>query len=244
LLSGLLLTSQGRQTTTKTAVKVSAVIVSVLWSYVVYKAIGDLNDTIVAGFNTNLMAALVILVATLGYFLSTGNFKAFVFLSLGLSTSTTLAFNPINIAPHSVASTFNNDSSIPLENQRVLVLENMTPAMYLVASGVHVVNGIFYYPQKTLWTRLDPTGKEADTYNRYQHLSYSSEDAVSPKHFSLETPRPDVVKVKVDLENFDFSLSGANLITAPSGSQSALQKNKGLYFLKSADGWVWFAVKK
>lgn len=244
LLSGLLLTSGGRCTTTKNTVKIFSVIVSVLWSYVVYKAIGDLNDTIVAGFNANLMVALVILVATLGYFLSTGNFKAFVFLSLGLSTSTTLAFNPINIAPHNVVSTFSNNSSVPLENQRVLVLENMTPAMYLVASGVHVVNGIFYYPQKSLWTRLDPSGKESDTYNRYQHLSYSSEDAVSPKHFSLETPRPDVVKVKVDLENFDFALSGANLIAAPSGSQSALQKNKGLYFLKNADGWVWFALKK
>jgi hypothetical protein len=244
LLSGLLLTSGVRRTTNENTVKVFSVIVSAIWAYVVYKAIGDLNDTIVSGFSTNLMVALIILVAALGYFLSTGNFKAFVFLSLGLSTSTTLAFNPINIAPHKVLSTFNNNLSVPLENQRVLVLENMTPAMYLVASGVPVANGIFYYPQKSLWARLDPSGKESDTYNRYQHLSYSSDDVISPKHFGLETPRPDVVKVKVDLENFDFALSGANLVVAPASSQAALGKNKGLNFLKNADGWTWFAVKK
>lgn len=244
LLSGLLLTSGVRRTTNENTVKVFSVIVSAIWAYVVYKAIGDLNDTIVSGFSTNLMVALIILVAALGYFLSTGNFKAFVFLSLGLSTSTTLAFNPINIAPHKVLSTFNINLSVPLENQRVLVLENMTPAMYLVASGVPVANGIFYYPQKSLWARLDPSGKESDTYNRYQHLSYSSDDVISPKHFGLETPRPDVVKVKVDLENFDFALSGANLVVAPASSQAALGKNKGLNFLKNADGWTWFAVKK
>jgi hypothetical protein len=244
LLSGLLLTSGDKRTAYENTVKVFSVIISVIWAYVVYKAIGDLNDTIVVGFNTNLMLALVILIATLGYFLSTGNFKAFIFLSLGLSTSTTAAFNPINIAPHNVVSTLDKNSPVPLDNQRVLVLENMTPAMYLVASGVPVANGIFYYPQKSLWTRLDSSGKESDTYNRYQHLSYSGEDVAPPKHFSLETPRPDVVKVKVDLENFDFALSGASLIAAPAGRQSALEKNKGLNLLKNANGWVWFTVKK
>lgn len=244
MLSGLLLINGGKPTPNGNMVKVSSVIISAIWAYIVYKAIGDLNDTITVGFNSNLMLALVILVGTLGYFLSTGNFKAFAFLSLGLSTSTTLAFNPINVAPHKVVSTFDKKLSISLENKRVLVLENMTPAMYLVASGSPVANGIFYYPQKSLWTRLDPSGKESDTYNRYQHLSYSSEDSISSKHFSLETPRPDVVKIKVDLENFDFALSGANLITAPTSSQSALEKNKGLQFLQNADGWAWFAVKK
>lgn len=244
LLSGLLLTGGHKRIPYENAVKLLSATASVIWAYIVYKALGDLNDTILAGFNDNLMLALVIVIVMLGYFLSTGNFKAFAYLSLGLSTSTTLAFNPINIAPHDVTSTLDKNPPIPFNNQRVLVLENMTPAMYLVASGVPVANGIFYYPQKSLWARLDPNGKQSDIYNRYQHLSYSGVDTVSPGHFSLETPRPDVVKVKVDLENFDFALSGAGLITAPASSQLMLEKNKGLTLIRNADGWVWYSVNK
>ncbi len=244
LLSGLLLNIKDKHTTNKNLIQFFSAIISIGWAYIVYVSFRNLNDTITAGFSSNLIIAIMIFTATIGYVLSTSNFKVFVFLSLGLSTATTLAFNPINIAPHRIESTFNINKTESLINQRVLVLENMTPAMYLVASGVPVANGIFYYPQKSLWLRLDPGGVEADTYNRYQHLSYIGEENKSAKPWNIETPRPDVVRVKVDLENFNFALSGATLLTAPASSRPLLEKNKTLNYLQNADGWDWFTVKK
>lgn len=244
LLSGLLLNIKDKRTSNKNIIQFFSVTLSIGWAYIVYVSFRNLNDTITAGFTSNLIIAMMIFTATLGYALSTSNFKVFVFLSLGLSTATTLAFNPINVAPHHIESKFNISQTESLTNQRVLVLENMTPAMYLVASGVPVANGIFYYPQKSLWTRLDPSGVEADTYNRYQHLSYIGEENKSDKPWSLETPRPDVVRVKVDLENFNFALSGATLLTAPTTSKPLLEKNKTLYYLQNSDGWDWYTVKK
>src|SRR5690606_38508716 len=119
--------------------------------------------------------------AAISYCMIANKFKPFMYMSLGLSLATTASFNPINIAPETVQirplKSQNSELATLIGNQRVLVLENATTAMFLLASGIPVANGVFYYPQRTLWSRLDPAGSETNTYNRYQHLIYLGSDS-------------------------------------------------------------------
>ncbi|WP_448093715.1 DUF7657 domain-containing protein [Pseudomonas lini] len=243
LLSGLMLNSYSKNNANERIIKIISFVGAFLWAYISYKSIQNLNDTILAGFNPSLMLALFMLITALGYFLSSGRFNSYILLSLAFSISTTFSFNPINIAPNSVISTHRAEGPSDNKSDRVLVLENMTPAMYLVASGTAVANGIFYYPQQSLWSRLDQNGTETDTYNRYQHLTYSGGTTENLKNYNIETPRPDVVKIVVSLESFDFSKTGATLVTAPISDESALNKNTSLVFSTKSNGWVWYSLK-
>lgn len=241
LLSGLLIQAKVKTAGNQNLTKIIATIVTLTWAIITYKAVGGLDETIIRDLNINVMIALFITTMTLGYFLSTSNFKGFTYLSLAISTATTFTFNPINIAPNDI-KTINS----PMENNqgRVLVLDNMTPAMYLVASGSPISNGIFYYPQQSIWHRLDPDGSNSNTYNRYQHLIYSIDDVAPFPSYRLESPRPDVVKVYINPVTFDFNLSGADLLAAPAGKRLELEKNHKLQFISEADGWVWFKISK
>ncbi len=134
LLSGLMLNSYSKNHANEKLIKIISFVGALLWAYISYKSIQSLNDTITAGFNSSLMLALIMLITALGYFLSIGKFKPYILLSLAFSISTTFPFNPINIAPNSVINTSKTENSNN-KSHRVLVLENMTPAMYLVASG-------------------------------------------------------------------------------------------------------------
>ncbi|QBX42677.1 hypothetical protein E4T63_19660 [Pseudomonas fluorescens] len=241
LLSGLLMQAKIKTAGNQNLTKIVAVIVTLTWAIISYKAIGGLDDTIIRDLNINIMIALFITIMTLGYFLSTSNFKGFVYLSLAVSTATTLTFNPINIAPNDIKTT---TSLITSKQSRVLVLDNMTPAMYLVASGTPVANGIFYYPQQSIWHRLDPNGSNSDTYNRYQHLIYSVDNTAPTLSYRLESPRPDVVKIYINAATFDFNLSGADLVTAPVANRFELEKNPKLRFINDSDGWTWFRISK
>ena len=244
LLSGSLLLRKPTVETNLNLIRFLSLILSVAWAYIVYKEIGKLDETILVGLSANLMLALCMAIAALGYFLSTGNFKSFIILSLAFTSSSTLFFNPINVAPTAVDNSVDAKELAGIDHPRILVLENMTPAMYLVASGSAVANGIFYYPQNDLWSRLDPSGLESDIYNRYQHVVYSSGHNLGPKHYGLQTPQPDVVNVRIELDSFDFALSGANLVVAPAADRESLDKNEGLQFVKASDNWVWFSVRK
>ncbi|MFJ2428956.1 hypothetical protein [Pseudomonas sp. NPDC087804] len=213
-----------------------------VWTYIIYRAVNSLDDSILATFSPNVQIATMLVTLATGYFLAVTQFKNFIALSLGLTISTTLTFNPINIAPEAL-----NNKFIPLKTSearpsRILVLENMTPAMYLVASGNALANGIYYYPQSSLWKRLDIKGTESNTYNRYQHLTYLSGQLNGNDTYIIETPRPDVVVIRVDLEKFDFKLSGATTVAAPVADRSALDRNSSLSFIRTADGWSWFDI--
>ena len=222
-----------------------AMLAALAWAYVVYHSMRQLAPSILADFNAGITTALLIVATAIGYCLITDRLKTFICLSLGLSFATTASFNPINIAPTQINVRLTDAKHAQLANllskHRVLVLENTVTTMFLLASGVPVANGIFYYPQKTLWSRLDPSGVQADTYNRYMHLTYLS--ALAPaKDYVLGTPRADVVTVTVNLETFNFIHSGAGMVTATDSHRDALDNNPSLSFIMSVDGWSWYTT--
>lgn len=246
MLTHLLLTTNNQLGQVSSVIKSTAIIVALTWSYIVYRALEDLPPSILSEIDINIIIAVLLVTAATGYFLIANKIRPFMWMSLGLSLATTAHFNPLNIAPNNVSIQFpngiNNGTDNPTTNSRVLVIESFVTPMFFAASGIPVANGTFYYPQKMLWNRLDPEGKHRDTYNRYQRLIFTGTDSVDD--YMLDTPSPDIVRVNINLQRFDFQKSGANFLLAPDGETKELNFNSSLSFINSADGWSWFSIVK
>jgi hypothetical protein len=102
--------------------------------------------------------------------------------------------------------------------------------MWLLAAGVPIANGVFYYPQISLRKSLDPTGQKSWVINRYQHLVYSAGELDNTFTFRIESPQVDVVRVVFDPNKFDFGLTGAQTILVPNNMD--LSKNASLKLAK------------
>ena len=248
ILSGILLSSSPRPIPNKMSIKVLTFMVAMLWAAVVLYSISHLHSSILSGFSPGVLAGLFFVVVAAGYWLALGKFREFICLNLALSVATIGPFNPINIAPHSVTATssiirgFNEKKSSHVVSQRILVLETQIPAMYLLASGLPVANGVFNYPQRSLWERLDINHTESNTYNRYQHLIFSGGVVEKTDKYRIELLSPVVVRVVIDLERFDFCKTGAGLLAAPQGEEGALRKNATLTHIMNEKGWSWFQI--
>lgn len=247
ILCGILLSSSPKTISNKIPIKTVAFVVALLWVAVVIKSVAHLHTSILSGFSPGVIVGLLFVVLVSGYWLALGKFREFIYINLALSVATIWSFNPINIAPHSVTATsFTNGLDVKksdqVASQRILVLETQIPAMYLLASGLPVANGVFYYPQGSLWERLDKNHTESNAYNRYQHLFFSGGVVENKDNYRIESPQADIVRVVVDLERFDFRKTGASFVVAPQHEESALMKNTMLTFMKNEQGWSWFQI--
>lgn len=247
ILTRLLLTQKNQPEEATQTTRIIAFIVSAAWVYIIYRCLRQLDGTLTSGMPSSLMLLILLITAALGYYLITNKLKPFIMISLGLSLASTVSFHPINIAPSDVRirpmPTAPDSLASAVEGKRVVVLESTTPAMFLIASGTSVVNGINYFPQKTLWNRMDPEGKQRDVYNRYQHLAFIGAQPPA-QTYRLGTPHPDIVMVTLNLSTFDFRLAGANVVLAPDNDRAGLNQNKGLSFAGAATGWSWFTVNE
>jgi hypothetical protein len=247
ILCGLLLSSSTKLVPNKMSVRSLAFMVALIWAAIAFHSISRLHEIILSGFSPGVLVGLFFVAVIAGYWLALGKFREFIYLNLALSAATTLPFNPINIAPHSVTAAsfiygFNKKKSDHVASQRILTLETQAPAMYLLASGLPVANGVFYYPPSSLWERLDKNHAESNIYNRYQHLLFSGGVVENADHYRIESPQEDVVRVVVDLERFDFRKTGARLLAAPQHEEEALRKNTALTYIKNEKGWAWFQI--
>ncbi|ESS71598.1 hypothetical protein MGMO_94c00130 [Methyloglobulus morosus KoM1] len=247
ILSGMLLSSSLKTIQDTVPIKILVFGVAMLWSIIVLRSVAHLPEGVLSGFSPGVLAGLFIVIAVAGYWLAMGKFKEFIYLNLALSVATIGPFNPIRIAPHSVAAvipihSFKEKKASHDSSQRILVLETQIPAMYLLASGLSVVNGVFNYPQNSLWGRLDVNRTESDKYNRYQHLVFSGGVVGNIDKYRIESPSAVVVQVMIDLELFDFRKTGAGFLVAPERDERALRNNPALTYIKNQKGWSWFQV--
>jgi hypothetical protein len=206
-----------------------------------------LDSGVFKGFSPGIVAGLFFFFVATGYWLALGKEKEFVSSNLLLSLATIIGFNPINIAPTNIAVLPSivkviGGKEADQTKKRILVLEGYTPAMYLLASGIPVANGVFFLPQRTMWEKLDENHVESGKYNRYQHLVFTGGTIDNNLGHRIESPSFDIVRVVVDLERFDFGKVGAALVAAPIGVQAGLHKNSTLSYVKSENGWVWFEI--
>jgi len=248
LLCGVLLSSNIKSKLLKMPIKILAFVVALTWAAIALNSVFGLHETILARLSPGKLAVLFLVVALAGYWLAVGKLREFIFLNLAVSVVTIWPFNPINIAPNSIKAistiaSFNKNNTDNGLNQRILVLESHVPAMYLLVSGLPVANGVFYYPQPSLWQRLDKDRQESNTYNRYQHLFFTSGIVENSRHYKIESPHVDVVRVVLESQNFDFRLTGAGLLASPLQYQDTLARNTSLNYLKSTQGWSWFRIR-
>lgn len=209
-------------------------IVALVWAAWVYSGLQSFDGPTLSGFTPAITFGLIVATVASGYFLLTCRPRAFLVVNLGMTLAATLSFHPLSVAPTQIRM-----SNIP-PTDPVLTLGSQIPAMMLAATGQTVVNGVFYYPQTTLWRQLDPEGVHTRQYNRYQHLIFISQTALD--HVRIEVPQPDVVKVFVNPQRQDFNTTSARWLVAPAGESLLLKQNSTLSLERSEKGWSWFKV--
>ncbi|MFD2378072.1 hypothetical protein ACFSTJ_12175 [Ottowia pentelensis] len=114
--------------------------------------------------------------------------------------------------------------------------------MTLPAAGVPVVNSVFYYPQATLWKRLDPAGAQRVLYNRYQRLMFELGAPAQGAAQQIESPRLDEVRVTLDPALFDFRLLGARWVIMPAADGTRVARNSTLARVATGDGSAPYAL--
>lgn len=244
ILCGLLLSPALKPIPKKKPITFMAFIVALLWAIIAFKSISLIHKKIFSDFSPSVLMCLFSVYVAGGYFLMKGDSRKFIFLNIALSIATTWPFHTINKAPHNIVFTSfvniaSKEEAFLAKKTRILVLDSQCPAMYLLASGFPVANGVFYYPQTSLWERLDKNYKHKNIYNRYHHLNFYGGLTENAETYRIETPHLDQVRVTVDLEKFDFGKTGAGLIVAPRERENALRKNPQLTYITTANGWVW-----
>ncbi len=159
--------------------------------------------------------------------------------------ATALPFNPIGQAPTELVMAPGLDRVATGDRQRIAIVGEHTWMVTAVAAGQPVVNTVMYYPQQSLWKRLDPAGEQRSVYNRYQHLLIEPGELPAAGHsFRIESQRPDAVRLTVDAQRFDFRLLGASGVLAPERFAAALGGNATLEREAGQDGWVLFRVAR
>ena len=250
LLCGLVLANAKSRAVDDEKNNLFAYSVALVWTAVVAYAILARPKGELAGVTGGVGAGMLLVVLMSGAWLVMGDTKKFIAISLALCAASTLPFHPLSFAPKKVEVVANLGAALALDGKsgppykRALVLETQIPAMALISAGIPTVNGVLYYPQMSLWRHLGVDKTKANIVNRYQHLQFKIDKLEGADDFVLEAPHPDVVRVTIDAERFDFNRTGAGLVLAPQGFSERLQKNPSIRFLRSDAGWSWFDVNK
>ena len=205
------------------------------WAALVYEGLKAFEQPVLAGLSPLMTLGLMLLIVSNGYFLLTRQPYLYLGLNLGLTLATTLGFHPVYVAPHYLRN------HLPDQGSATLTLSTRVPMMFLFASGHTVVNAVFYYPQTTLWKRLDPEGRYNALYNRYQHLMFLGQS--STHDMQITVPFPDMVTVLIHFQSMDFNRTGAYSVAAPDSDAPLLTLNPTLSLQHSEKGWSWFRVK-
>lgn len=196
------------------------------------------------------VGSVVICIFLISYWLLRGHIAQAIALNIAIYILATVSFHPTSIAPKHVfidkeVEKFIQKSENSSVRNRVLVISDTTAEpMSLFAAGVPVINGTFYYPQFTFWHNLKIAASEINTINRYQHLTFKLDGTQdNPFGYLVHSPALDAVQITLDATRFDFSTTGAEVLTAPEKHLNALKSNAQLHHLGNHQGWSWYAVK-
>ena len=196
-----------------------------------------------------LQASIALAIGIAAWWIMRGNRTASASaMLLLLSTVSTLAFNPLSLAPQQVHlnHTLLNEVIHPTtqdKSARTLVLsDSTTPSMLLAAGGAPTLGGVLYYPQPSMWQSMGLVPSDWPTVNRYQHLTFELARQNTEQAFSVRNSQADTVIVSLDPQRFDFSKAGASLVAAKQVDADQLHSNTSLSFMGQHTGFTWFKV--
>ena len=188
------------------------------------------------------------------YLLLRSRYAAFFWVYGTLMLVAAAPFNPLSLATHAIAPDqalgravrASEDAGAGREGagpaHGVVVVGERNWSMSLPAAGLPVVNSVFYYPQESLWRRLDPDGSLRVLYNRYQRVLFVLAPLASPSAHRIDSPRIDEVRVTLDPARFDFRKTGGASVLVAAPDALALAGNSSLKPAQVTKEWTLFTV--
>lgn len=88
---------------------------------------------------------------------------------------------------------------VKAEPDALWLSENSQFYHYLQIFGVRSIDGVRFYPDRQLMTKLDEEGQYETEWNRYSHLRY----LLTTETTSFSNPAPDNVSIKLNLEKLN-----------------------------------------
>lgn len=250
LLCGIVLSKQDPNYNSSKAYTLLACIFSLIWTCIVCYAIFSLQTGAFAGLKIVVGVLVLIITFLNGLWLIMHKTRYFLVVSLALGLCTVIYFNPLSIATNrleikeDIRNILSNSENQKNPYKRVLFLGNDSIPAALYAAGIPNVTGDFMYPQMKFWEQFDPKGKYLYIYNRYQQLYFTLGEANNHDGFIIFLPQLDMVTVTIDGKNFNFALTGAEIVIVPDFQTEQLNHNQSIEFLKFIDGYSWFKVIK
>ncbi|WP_454824710.1 DUF7657 domain-containing protein [Paraburkholderia xenovorans] len=213
---------------------------ALLWTAMISFSLHSAPEVIKNAVGHRGMIGIIAVCAITSWLLAAGFARLFLLVLVSLLLCSVYSFNPLTVFVES----HSDDMQSTCGTGRTLVFGSNVPAMSLLASGCSVLNGVFYYPQVSLWHTLDPEGRQVSTYNRYQHLMFELADLHGSREAELSTPQGDIVQVKVDPRAYDFRRLPITRLLVPSGTAQGLDSNPSVRAQTSspASSWVVFDV--
>ncbi|MBN8536946.1 MAG: hypothetical protein J0M15_07815 [Deltaproteobacteria bacterium] len=189
------------------------IILSLSWTFLLFLITLKIPNAVTGNLNFSTWLWMLSFAFLTSYYFLKKMEKAFIITSLLAGVLITLKFNPLIITP----SRINLSAEVlpKIKNMRILVLNSQIEAMELLSAGLPIANGVFYYPQKTIWKNLDPEDKFKNITNRYQHLLYIPDNNLINDSYIIESPQPDVINIRINIKTFNFKLTGADIVIAP-----------------------------
>lgn len=222
---------------------IAALGATIVWVAIIWSSLQAAPTVVMDILGRTGQICLLAIVAVCSYLLAAGLEATFFVVFLSVLAVSVYCFNPLAIFRTTPAPATSDVGSCSANGKHTLVIGSQFPAMSLLASGCPVLNGIFYYPQMSLWHRLDPQGLQISTYNRYQHLLFQLASMHGSPHPILTTPHPDVVIVTIDSRGFDFGRLPIDYVLARSDALQDLTANPSLQQAGSpVNGWQKFNV--
>lgn len=230
--------------------RTAPVVLGLLSAAVAALAMAGIPEDFHPGLSATLLASMAVAAGLMACWLVQGKVAHSIALMAVVYGAATVDFNPVGLAPSRVAlnETVQRYVAGPAgadgqaRPRRVLALFPSTSnAMVLAAAGVPLVNGVFYYPQPSVWRGMHLPAGDQDTVNRYQHLSFVQETMAPPATYRVINPTPDSVRVLVDPRRFDFAQTGAQVVMG-NDQIFELGENPRLRLLGKYQGWAWYEV--
>jgi hypothetical protein len=166
-----------------------------------------------------------------------------------LGFASAFSFNPISRAPKAVTLSDQTRSFVISDKSystyaRTLVVDNNTlSAMALVAGNIPVVNGVLYYPHRSLWEAMKLPSDQWPVVNRYQHLTFEPDaEQTYGQPYRVITPNLDRVIVYINPKIFDYAATGAERVVTSQYNAKTVQNNPQLQRMGESGYYVWFRV--
>lgn len=224
-----------------------AVIASIVSGAIVYTAMHGINNEVFSRNSGVYEFGITVAVVFMVWWMMRDQLSNAIGMVLLLSIVSVIGFNPIFIGPKSISlsSTAKILLTSKFEKQlyRTLFVGSGESALQLAGLGVPMVNGIFYYPQPSLWHDLKLNDDQRNIVNRYQHLDFRLKTLSSRFFYEVNSERLDQVAVTIDPRRFDFSKIGVErVMTVKNDHEPELLENNSLEKIGESSGIVWFSV--